>query len=119
VVTKEDILAYAKSQYDTAPEYLWARSPDTGILRHRRGQKWYAIFMSIEGTKVGLNSNESVEIMNVKCEPDMIFALCEQKGFAPAYHMNKKHWITIILNGSVRDEEIYNLLDVSYEMTRR
>lgn len=42
----------------------------------------------------------------------------EQTGFAPAYHMNKKHWLTILLNGSIDDDEIYNLLDMSYEMTK-
>lgn len=47
----------------------------------------------------------------------MLGSLLEEKGFYPAYHMNKEHWITIFLDGSVDDEKILSLIDISYDLT--
>ena len=118
MVTRADILAYAKENYDTDPERLWTKYPEYEVLRHRNNKKWYVILMDVPGNKVGLETDEVLDIIDIKCEPDMILTLSTQIGFAPAYHMNKKHWLTILLNGSVNDDEIYNLLDMSYEMTK-
>jgi predicted DNA-binding protein (MmcQ/YjbR family) len=118
MVTRADILAYAKEKYNTDPERLWAKYPEYEVLRHRNNKKWYVILMDVPGNKVGLETDEVLDIIDIKCEPDMILTLSTQTGFAPAYHMNKKHWLTILLNGSVNDDEIYNLLDMSYEMTK-
>lgn len=57
--------------YGTIPEYLWKDSPDSAILRADNG-KWYALFMNVEGCKLGVDSNDKKDIMVVKCEPDMI-----------------------------------------------
>ena len=73
--------------------------------------------MRVQKNKVGLSGEEFVDILNVKCEPEMVATLISQKGLAPAYHMNKTHWITIILDGTVPDNEIYSLLDISYGLT--
>ena len=67
---KEEIFEYVKKQYGTVPEYLWAQSPDNAVLRHKNG-KWYAVVMSVEKCKLGLEGNEFVDIMNVKCDPEM------------------------------------------------
>lgn len=118
MVTRADILKYAEEYYNTKPEHLWAKYPSFEVLRHSRNRKWYAIMMDVPQNKVGLDGDEIIDILNVKCEPDMVALLSSQKGFSHAYHMNKKHWITIILDGTVADNEIYNLLDISYEMTQ-
>ena len=118
MITRADILAYAKENYDTDPERLWAKYPEYEVLRHRNNQKWYAILMNVPGNKLGLESDDVIDILDIKCEPDMILSLSTQTGFASAYHMNKKHWLTILLNGSIDDDEVYNLLDMSYEMTK-
>ncbi len=49
----------------------------------------------------------------------MIGSLRLSKGFLPAYHMNKEHWITILLDGSVEREKIKQLIDLSYELTEK
>lgn len=117
MVTRADILRYADENYNTKPEHLWPEYPTTEILRHERGRKWYALITDVPRNKVGLEGDERVDILNVKCGPDMVLALSSQEGFFRAYHMNKKHWLTIILNGTVADDEVYHLLDISYEMT--
>ena len=65
---KEEIFEYVKKQYGTMPEYLWAQSPDNAVLRHKNG-KWYAVVMSVEKCKLGLEGNEFVDIMDVNCDP--------------------------------------------------
>lgn len=119
MVTRADILKYADENYNTKSEHLWAKYPRYEVLRHGGNKKWYAVIMDIPRNTVGLDGEENIDILDVKCEPDMILLLSTQKGFCRAYHMNKKHWITIILDGTVADEEIYNLLDMSYELTRK
>lgn len=114
---RETIFAYADKIYKTKPEYLWARDPDSAVLRHRENNKWYAIVMKVEGDRLGLSDSEKVDIINVKCEPDRIGVLQMTKGILPGYHMNKNHWITILLDGSVDENMIYNLLDYSFELT--
>ncbi len=66
----EEIFKYVQKQYGTVPEYLWSTSPDSAVLRHKNG-KWYAVIMTIEKSKLGLEGKEPVDIMDVKCDPDM------------------------------------------------
>ena len=67
---KEEIFKYVQKQYGTVPEYLWSKSPDSAILRHKN-RKWYAVIMTIEKSKLGLEGKDPVDIMDVKCDPDM------------------------------------------------
>lgn len=73
--------------------------------------------MKIPKNRLGEYSDKIVDIVNVKCDPIMLGSLLEEKGFYPAYHMNKEHWITICLDGSVDDEKILSLIDISYDLT--
>jgi predicted DNA-binding protein (MmcQ/YjbR family) len=73
--------------------------------------------MKIPKNRLGEYSDRIVDIVNIKCDPIMLGSLLEEKGFYPAYHMNKEHWITICLDGSVDDEKILSLIDISYDLT--
>lgn len=117
MVTRTDIEKYILDNYSTSPEHLWKSDPASEIFRHNRNRKWFGLIMNITGDKVNLDNNDYVDVLNLKCDPEMISHLASQKGFAPAYHMSKKHWITIVLNGDVNDDIIYNLIDQSYNLT--
>lgn len=58
-----------------------------------------------------------VDIMVVKCKPDMISVMTHMKGFLPGYHMDKSNWITILLDGTVQEAKILDFLDMSYDLT--
>ncbi len=63
-----------------------------------------------------LTDLESELRINVKCDPEKAIELREQHDeVVPGYHMNKKHWNTILLNGSVPDRLIREWIDHSYE----
>lgn len=112
---REEIFEYVKKQYGTVPEYLWKESPESAVLRHKNG-KWYAIIMNIEKSRLGMEGNERIDIIDVKCNPDMVGLLTQTFGFLPGYHMNKKNWITMLLDGSVSEAKILDFLDMSYDL---
>jgi len=120
-VQRKHIIRYAQERYGVEPEYLWAENPNFAVFRHSATQKWFAVIMDVPSNRLGLPGETLVDVMNVKCGPVMAGSLLTEKGFLPAYHMNKDHWISILLDGSVPDEQIFPLLELSYDnvATRR
>ena len=112
---RERIMRYMQNTYGTEAEYLWADSPDSAVFRHPASRKWYAIMMRVLPERLGLSGKQALDVMNVKCSTIMIGSLLSTKGFLPAYHMNKNHWISIVLDNSVPDDQITPLLELSYD----
>ncbi len=102
--------------YHDLPEFAWEKYPDDGIFKNPHNGKWYGLMMNIPKNKIDIG-DETVEILNVKLNPDEIKTLLEQKGFYRAYHMNKQHWITILLDDTVSDQKIMSLIDESHQFT--
>lgn len=75
--------------------------------------------MDISKRKLGIQCDEIADVMNVKCDPILIGSLLNEKGIYPAYHINKVYWITILLDGSIDDEKIKWLIDMSFELTKK
>lgn len=114
---RDKIFEYTKDTFGTNPEYLWQKTPDTAVLRHSENKKWYAIIMDIPKRKLGIDSDEFVDIINVKCDPVLIDSLIKNKGYFRAYHMNKTKWISVLLDGTVALDEIISMINLSYELT--
>ncbi len=113
---KEEIMRYMEHTYSASPEYLWARYPEYAVFRRAENQKWFAVVMSVPAERVGLEGAGMVELLNVKCDPAVIGSLRMNAGYAPAYHMNKTSWISIVLNGTVPDREVEALIGLSYDL---
>jgi predicted DNA-binding protein (MmcQ/YjbR family) len=116
-MTREEVLDYCRDQYGTDPEYPWADSPQAAVLRHRDNAKWYGLIMDVSGRKVGKATGDVLDVLNIKDDPDDIVHIREMPGFAPAYHMNKKHWLTVILPDIEDPQVVFHLLDKSYDLT--
>ena len=112
---RERIIQYAKDRFGTEAEYLWADMPDAAVFRHSASKKWYGLIMDVPSGKLGLPGDDPVDILDIKCSTIMIGSLLSEMGFLPAYHMNKNHWISILLNGLVPDDQIFPLLELSYD----
>lgn len=110
------LLSYCQRVYGTAAAHPWQKYPQYAVLRHQSG-KWYAGIFSLPRQTLGLPGDGEIDVLNVKCPPELVGSLRLTPGFLPAYHMNKEHWITILLDGSVDRETICRLLDQSYELT--
>ena len=105
---------YVQDRYGAEPEYLWKKYPGYSVFRQAASKKWFAIVMDIPRNRLGLEGGGDVDIMDVKCGPIMVGSLLAQDGFLPAYHMSKSSWISILLDETVPDEQIYQLLELSY-----
>lgn len=118
MTNREEILAYAKETYGIVPDYPWARTPNYAILRHGHNRKWFGAIVDVTEDKLGLAGDRLVDALLLKCDPILVGSLRKERGFLPAYHMNKEHWVTVLLDGCVEDERIYGLIDLSYTLTR-
>lgn len=119
MVNRNEILEYvATNYYHTKPEYLWQKYPDYAVLRHHDNHKWYAILMNIPKEKLGLQGKEELTIIDIKVYSDMIGSLQKKEGVFPAYHMNKEYWISISLDSSFPKQELFELLDLSFQITK-
>ncbi len=114
--TVHQVINFVKESYNLKPEYLWADTPNTFVFKHKEA-KWFGIVMDIPYTKVGIDSKEIVYVLNVKVPTEEIPDLLKIPSIVPAYHMNKKYWISILLDGSVDIEKITELIDISYKLT--
>ena len=113
-----EIVDYVKNKYGDELEFLWEKSPKTAVVRRKNSNKWYALILTLSKRKLNLDSDEAVEIINLHNSPEEIEKLIDNKRYFPAYHMNKKHWCTICLDGTVELEKIYKLIDKSYELAK-
>lgn len=92
---------------------------DTPVFRHQHNKKWFAIVMTVKKSKLGIQTyNETVSIVNLKCAQEIIDSILDEYGIFPAYHMSKRHWISVLLDGSVKAQTIRFLTSVRYELTR-
>ena len=114
---RKALLSIVAQRYGTEPEYPWPRWPSHAVLRHAGNRKWFGIVMNVPAKRLGLAGDVMVDIMNVKASPEDVPALLLAEGILPAYHMNKEHWVSVVLGGNLPDEMLLDLLETSYRMT--
>lgn len=112
------LLHYALEKYGAEPEFLWEKFSDNAVLRRKDTEKWFAVLLSVSRRKLGVDSDETAEIVDLRTHSENIPKLIDDKKFFPGWHMNKKHWFTIILDGSVSFEEICKRIGESWELAR-
>ena len=115
--TKE-IITYVENKYGDELEFLWEKSPKNAVVRRKSSNKWYAVILTIFKRKIGLDSDEIIEVINLHNIAEKIEKLIDYKKYFPAYHMNKKYWCTICLDRTVELKEIYKLIDISYKLAK-
>ena len=116
-MTKQEFLNMCMDSYDTLPDYPFDDNLETAVLRHTDNRKWYAIVMRVSRRKFGLDSDEIIDVVNLKLPTEMFGSFGETDGVYPAYHMNKLHWISVLLPDATEDVVAF-LTNVSFEATR-
>lgn len=112
----EKVIDYIRTTYGDELEYLWRKFPDNAVVRRKDNQKWYAAILTVSRRKLGFDSDESVEILDLRMTPEDIEKRVDGVKILPGYHMNKKHWITICLDGSVPAGDIFTRVEESYRL---
>lgn len=114
----ELVIKYIKSKYKDELEFLWKNS-NNAVWRNKNNNKWYGALLIIDKIKIGVEEEGTIEIIDLLLEPEKIEKIIDNEKYFKGYHMNKKHWITIKLDGSVDIEKIYKLIDNSYMLSMK
>jgi predicted DNA-binding protein (MmcQ/YjbR family) len=117
-MTREEFEAAVLDFYGVRADYPFEEDFETGVFRHSDSGKWFAIAMNIPKDKLVKGAEGSVDVVNLKCSPEIIDSIagCDS-GIFRAYHMNKMHWLTVLLDGSCDDSELFWLLGISFKLT--
>lgn len=105
-----------KNKYNVIPEFLWNKFPNYGVFRNVKSNKWFGIIMNIDKSKMIIGQSGEIEVLNIKLD-DMVEEYLNQKGIYPSYHLNKKNWVSIILDDTLDDNDIMKLIDISYDIS--
>lgn len=108
------LITHVREKYGDEPEFLWAKFPDNAIWRRKNNGKWYGAILTVERKKLGMRGEGKVEILDVRAEPLEAELLVDNAHIFKGYHMNKKHWITLPLDGTVPLSELIERLEESY-----
>ncbi len=111
------VIRYIRRTYGDELEYLWEKFPHNAVVRNKINEKWYAAFLVVDKRKIGIDEDGQTEIVNVLVQSERLNGLVDGKKYFYGYHMNKKHWISVILDGSVAVDELYPLVDNSYQLS--
>lgn len=115
------VAKHIKSEYGANPEFLWPdRYPGYAVFRHGDNKKWFALVATISSKSLGLKEDEKIDVINLKFDKNQTYDFAETSDHIfPAYHMNKNHWITIWLDGTLSDELIFELIKKSYLLSAK
>ena len=99
-------------------EFLWKDKfgTDDGVLRRGDTGKWFAAILTCRMKTLTGKGEGTLEVINLRVDPKSIGEIVDNIRIFRAYHMNKKHWISIVLDGGVCDHEIYARIDESYRL---
>ena len=117
-MTKKEFLEHCLNTYGTAPDYPFSDGLETAVLRHHGNRKWYALLMKLSRRKFGLDSDEVIDVVNLKVPMELSCSFGVEDGVYPAYHMNKLHWVSVLLPDAPEDVVRF-LVSVSFELTEK
>ena len=109
------VVEYIKNKYNSNPEFLWDKYDDIAVFRNDNG-KWYGVLFTLSFDKLDNNKTGMVEIINLKYDRNGINEVVNNINVFRGYHMNKNNWITLVLDDTLSDEEVYKLIDNSYKL---
>lgn len=115
-MTKQSFFTYCRDTFGTLPDYPFEEDFETAVMRHGDTRKWYGIAMRVSRRKFGFESDEVIDVVNLKLPTEMFGSFGAAEGVYPAYHMNKLHWISVLLPDA-EEELVQFLVSVSYEAT--
>lgn len=112
--TTAEVISYAKAKYKSKLEFLW--NDDNSVMRRKDNGKWYLAILPVKREKLGIEGEGKIEVIDLRAPKEEIERLIDKVNYFPAYHMNKKSWITVPLDGRVSAEVVCAFVDMSYEL---
>lgn len=112
-------IEYVRKKYGDELEFLWTKFPDNAVWRRKDNHKWYGAILTVNGRKIGLNTDKIVEIIDLRMEAANRDNILSKKYYYPGWHMNKKSWYTLVLDDCISDEEMKLRITESYELAKK
>ena len=116
-MTRQELFDLCLNLYGTSPDHPFDEGFETAVLRHGDTRKWYAIVMRVPRRKFGQESDEVIDVVNLKLPTEMFDSFGVAEGVYPAYHMNKLHWISVLLPDAP-DDVVQFLVNASFQATK-
>ena len=116
-MTRQELFDICKGVYYSAPDYPFDDWMESAVFRHGDSRKWFALALRVSRRRFGFDSDEIVDVVNLKFPTEMFGSFGREDGVYPAYHMNKLHWISVILSDAP-DDVVKFLLNASFEATK-
>ena len=116
-MNRQELATYLTDTYSVEGEHLFAKYPSFLVFRHNGNKKWFSVIMDIPRKNLGLPGEGEISVVNLKCDTRLIGTFREEPDIFPGWHMNKAHWLTVALDGTVEDEKIKVLVDMSFDLT--
>ena len=117
-MNRETFLCLCEELFGVLPDYPFDGDVNTAVLRHSGNRKWFAIVMNVPNRYLGIMGEGNIDIVNLKCAPEVADSFRHEDGIYAAYHMNKRHWLSVALDGRVSEDKLRFLMNVSFELTR-
>ena len=115
---KNKVISYLLDTYGAEPDYPFAANPHTAVFRSAGSRKWFAVLLGqLPRRCLGLPDDGTADVLNLKCDPIMTHSLIDNRKIFHAYHMNKEHWISVLLDSPITEDELVFLVDMSYRLT--
>ena len=108
-MTREEYLEYCRNMGGVTVDQPFDEDFRTWVARHTDSRKWFALIFDVHGRPA----------VNLKCDPMLQYALLDGKSVFKAYHMNKEHWISVLLDGSLDMPKLLGLVDMSYNLIEK
>ena len=116
-MTYLEVRQHIADTFGVTHEFPWGENEGAEVFRHEIGNKWFALMMHIPKSKLGFNDETPVYVINLKCDPMMMGSVRDGVTVFPAYHMNKEHWISVLLDEKAEADRVKWLIGISYELT--
>lgn len=116
MMTRDESISYIENEYLCTSDYPFEKYPSFMVMRCKDNEKWFAGLFDVSAKQLGLDGEYRINLINLKCNPDLIPTLVHENHIYRAYHMNKQHWISIDYERYEDTEKLYMLIDMSYQL---
>ena len=114
------IAAMVKERFGEEPDFPFSAKEykAAAVFRNAGNRRWYGLIMNIPKNRLsGEKSSDPADVLNVKHDEAAIPKLLEKAGIYPAYHMQKRYWVSVILDDTLSDGEVFGLICRSRDFT--
>lgn len=110
----EDVHSYLLDRYGVEPVRAFKEDPGIFVFSRPDNAKWFCATKNIRCRSVDVPGDGRIDILNVRLDPREVASLRTREGFRPAWHMNQNRWVTVLLDGTVDDDEVRALIDRAF-----